>query len=220
MCHTVYAKDNVILLHGLLRSSKSFSKLERELNLRGFHTVNQNYPSRTLEVEDLAFEAIDSAIVQCHSEQPIHFVTHSMGGILLRYYLSKKDIPNLGKVVMLAPPNQGSEVVDKLKHLWLFKFLNGPAGVQLGTDELSLPNKIGKADFEVGVIAGNKSFNFFLSTLLPGADDGKVTVENTKLEGMKYHIVLPTSHIFMMNNKKVWHQIFSFIAKGQFDHGQ
>jgi len=218
MLNALNAKDNVILLHGLLRSSNSFSKLENELKRRNYHTINQDYPSRKYLIEELALSTIDKAISKCNTDGKIHFVTHSMGGILLRYYLKTKNIPNLGNVVMLAPPNKGSEVIDKLKRFWLFRFMNGPASLQLGTSKDSLPNSIGEANFNLGIIAGNKSFNLILSCLLPGVDDGKVTIENTKLEGMKDHIVMPTSHIFIMNNKKVWHQIFNFISKSEFDH--
>src|ERR1035437_545512 len=99
---------------------------------------------------------------------------------------------------MLAPPNQGSEVVDKLGRLSLFRWINGPAGQQLGTSGNSLPNQLPVPPVEVGVIAGTRSINWFLSALIPGPDDGKVSVERTKLAGMADFAAVDTTHTFIM----------------------
>lgn len=212
------SKECVILLHGLIRSSASMSKIETALNKAGYHTINQGYPSTQDNIETLAEEAISNALVKSPTDATrIHFVTHSMGGILVRNYLDEHSIENLGRVVMLGPPNKGSQVVDKLKGLYCFKMINGEAGMQLGTDKKSVPNQLGPSDFEVGIIAGTRSMNLILSTMLPGKDDGKVTVENTKLEGMKDHIALPVTHPFMMRNKKVIQQVIHFLENGEFD---
>jgi len=117
---------------------------------------------------------------------------------------------------MLGPPNQGSEVVDTLHNMPGYELINGPAGHQLGTDIESIPNKLGPADFELGIIAGTRSINLILSTMLPSTDDGKVTVENTKLEGMKEHIALPVTHPFMMKNQDVIEQVIHFLKSGSF----
>ena len=140
-----------------------------------------------------------------------------MGGILVRQYLSQHEIPGLHRVVMLGPPNKGSEVVDKMGDVPGFDFINGDAGMQLGTDELSVPNALGKANFDVGVIAGTRSVNLILSYLIEGEDDGKVSVENTKLEGMNDHIVMSVTHTFMMRNKKVIAQALYYLKNGQFN---
>ena len=118
---------------------------------------------------------------------------------------------------MLGPPNKGSEVVDKLAGLPGFKLVNGVAGLQLGTDAASVPNKLGAAEFELGVIAGTKSVNWMLSLLIPSTDDGKVSVDSTKLEGMKDHIEMPVTHPFMMSDKKVIAQVIGFLETGQFE---
>ncbi len=213
----VTAKEFVILLHGLARSSRSMHKLADALNEAGFCVINYNYPSTKHTIEYLADKAIPDALSQCSKGSKIHFVTHSMGGILLRQYLSKHKIDNLGRVVMLGPPNKGSQVVDKLSNMPGFKFFNGPAGMQLGTQRLSLPNRLGPADFELGIIAGTRSINLLLSMILPGVNDGKVTVENTKLEGMSAHLVFPVTHPFMMNNKAVISQVIYFLKHGRFN---
>lgn len=208
----------VILLHGLGRTENSLSKLDRNLEKHGFHVVNIGYSSRKKNIQTLSIETITQAIFECTkvNATKIHFVTHSMGGILVRYYLDVYKLHNLGRVVMLSPPNQGSEAVDKLKDFELFKWINGPAGLQLGTDEESLPNKIGPPNYEVGIITGDKTINPILSLLIPGEDDGKVSVERAKLLGMKDFLVVHKAHPFIMNDEYVINQVIYFIENGVF----
>lgn len=209
----------VVLLHGLARTEKSMARLEGHLQQRGFHVVNSGYPSREKDIQTLSIDTIHQAARECAQVNSVktHFVTHSMGGILVRYYLERHELPGLGRVVMLSPPNKGSEVVDKLKTFTVFKWLNGPAGQQLGTDKKSIPNTIGPPYYEVGIITGNKSLNPILSLLITGKDDGKVSVERAKLLGMKDFLVVPNTHTFIMNDKKVIEQVIYFIAHGRFD---
>src|SRR5208282_2719940 len=150
------APEEVILLHGLCRTSHSMAKMERALTEAGYQVKNVDYPSRKAPIQQLADDAIGKAVGDCQRDgaAKIDFVTHSLGGILVRSYLARHTIPSLGRVVMLAPPNQGSEVVDKLGWLFLFKWINGPAGTELGTDKNSTPNKLGTANFPLGIIAG------------------------------------------------------------------
>jgi triacylglycerol esterase/lipase EstA (alpha/beta hydrolase family) len=205
----------VILLHGLARSASSMSVIEKRLLAEGYHVINVNYPSRDFSIEELAEQVFAQALVECGNRK-INFVTHSLGGILVRQYLSKHKINNLNKVVMLGPPNNGSEVVDKLINTPGFSFINGDAGMQLGTSKLSIPNTLGSANFNVGIIAGNRSVNWFLSTLIPDKDDGKVSVTSTKLDGMNDHIEMETTHPFMMKNEKVIDQIIHYLRTGCF----
>lgn len=211
-------KEYVILLHGLARTETSMLKLELHLMNHGFHVVNIGYPSREKDIQTLSEETISKAINECTNAtaSKINFVTHSMGGILVRYYLDAHKINNLGRVVMLSPPNQGSEVVDKLKNLILFKWINGPAGQQLGTNRESLPNKLGPPDYEVGIITGDKTINPILSLLIPGKDDGKVSVERAKLMNMKDFLIVPKNHSFIMNSDDVISQVIYFIENGEF----
>lgn len=210
----------VILLHGLARTYRSMQKMEKRLKQQGFTVVNFGYPSTRHGIEYLSTMAIPAALKQCDSLKvsSIHFVTHSLGGILVRYYLAENKIANLGHVVMLSPPNQGSEVVDKLKHMPGFTLLNGPAGHQLGTDKSSIPLNLGPADFDVGIITGNRTINLLLSTLIPGGDDGKVSIQRARLDGMKDFIVAPSSHPFIMKNNYVIEQVIHYLENGTFDH--
>lgn len=225
------AQECVILLHGMARSHRSLTTMTKALKAEGYYTVNHHYPSTKHPIEKLAEDAISAALLECSqleqsipasSDQltqfnKIHFVTHSLGGILVRQYIAHHSIANLGRVVMLGPPNKGSEVVDKLKSVPGFSYINGPAGLQLGTDSLSIPNMLGAANFDLGIIAGSRSMNIILSTMLPNPDDGKVSVSNTKLDGMSDHITLPVTHPLMMNNPNVIFQTKHFLQHGRFD---
>ena len=212
-------EECVILLHGLARSSSSFSKMETELKSSGYHVINVDYPSRKQTIEELSNGYISKAVTECKANKAdkIHFVTHSMGGILVRHYLSKHSLDELGHVVMLSPPSQGSEIVDKLGDFPGFHALNGPAGQQLDTSEESIPNSLGPVDYPVGVITGNKSINLILSMLIPGDDDGKVSIERAKLEGMTDFLVVPHTHPMIMNSDEVIRQTTLFLEQGAFD---
>lgn len=210
--------EAIILLHGLARTSRSMNKAGKLLAAYGYKIINVDYPSRSAGIGILAQKYIAQALKQCDVKgvKKIHFLTHSMGGILLRHYLASQSIDKLGRVVMLAPPNQGSEVVDKLGSWRLFYYLNGPAGLQLGTGNNSVPNRLGPVNFQLGVIAGSKTVNLLLSRLIPGINDGKVSVNRAQVAGMKDFIIMPYSHPFIMRSEAVIEQALHFIQQGCF----
>jgi len=211
--------EMVVLLHGLARTPCSMVKLATYLSRQsGFKIVNLDYPSRTQSIQQLT-EYIRKRIAQASPQtaDKVHFVAHSLGGILVRAYLKTNPLKNLGQVIMLSPPNQGSELVDIFKNNGLFQLIMGTAGQQLGTQPTSVPNQLGAVTFKLGIIMGNVSFNPLSSYLIPGDDDGKVSVERAKISGMTDFLVLPHSHSFIMNSHEVMRQTRYFLEHGRFD---
>ncbi len=211
--------EHVILLHGLCRTSKCMDKMERALTDAGYRVWNVDYPSRTDTVAKLSEAVLAPAIRDCEQEGAtrIHFVGHSLGAILIRDYLALHPLANAGRVVMLGPPNQGSEVVDRIGSWWLFQKLNGPAGNELGTRTDGAHAPSAPPGVDVGVIAGNRTINWINSfVMIPGSDDGKVSVERTKLNGMADHIILRTAHPFLMRNRKAIEETIHFLREGCF----
>jgi len=192
------------------------NKVSQALSTSGYDVCNVQYPSRKHSVAKLAQDFIYPAIQKCFEiDEPVNFVTHSMGGIVVRQLIPSTDM-KINRVVMLSPPNHGSELVDKLKIIPFFKLINGEAGLSLGTEATSIPNSLGKVTFETGIIIGNKSFNPFYSALIPGEDDGKVSVESAKVSGMTDFLIVPHSHSFIMNKNDVIQQTLNFLKHGQF----
>lgn len=212
------AEACVVLLHGLARSSTSMWLMELRLQDEGYFTVNESYPSTTTPLRELIDTVPPPRVAQCGDRRPIHFVTHSMGGVIMRGHLAKHQIDGLGRLVLLAPPNKGSELVDTMKEIPGFEWVNGPAGAALSADIDSIPNTISDANAEYGVIAGNLSLNPLYSSLIPGDDDGKVSVESTKFAAMTDHITLYVSHTFIMNSTDVTKQTVAFLKTGRFEH--
>jgi esterase/lipase len=206
----------VVLLHGLAKTGNSMNKLGKYFTNQGYQVVNIDYPSREYQLSELSRIVRKETISKTAGADKIHFVTHSMGGIIVRFIQKNDPLPNLGRVIMLSPPNHGSEVVDFLSDLWFFKSINGPAGKQLGTGENSICRAMGKVNFELGIITGDRSINWINSLIIPGKDDGKVSVESAKVEGMTDFLVVHVSHPFIMNNKTVMIQCAYFLRNGYF----
>lgn len=194
------------------------SKMAAELQEAGFTTANVDYPSQAATVQGLAKMAVGEGLKKCREARPpkIHFVTHSIGGILLRYAHGESPIPELGRVVMLAPPNQGSEIVDITRDWPTAELFSGKAGLQLGTDEDSIPSKLGPVDFELGVVAGTATVSPIFSAMLPVPNDGKVSVESTKVEGMKDFLIVHSSHRYIMTSDTVIENTKAFLQSGRF----
>jgi hypothetical protein len=221
------AADIVVLLHGLGLGGWAMARLERSLRAEGFRTVNLTYPSRTLSLEQLAAEWLPAQLrARGIAAAPrVHFVTHSMGGIVLRAWLREEQRKNdgrppagLGRVVMLAPPNQGSAVADRLRRFPPFRWFTGVNGARLGTGANSVPRALGPwpAGIELGVIAGDRTLNPLFSAWLGGANDGKVSVASTRLAGMRDHLVLPHSHTWLQWRADTARAVGRFLQHGSF----
>lgn len=210
------ADELVVLLHGLARSAKSMEKMEKTLVKEGYQILNLDYPSRKQPIHELSAFVSKKVTPHAAKATKVHFVTHSMGGIIVRHLQKHHPVKNLGRVVMLSPPNKGSEVIDKIGGNKIVKWVNGPAGGELGTGEKSTPLVLGPVNFELGIITGDRSINLINSSMLPGKDDGKVTVESAKVQGMKAFKVVHATHPFIMKKKKIIADVVTFLKEGRF----
>jgi len=209
--------DYVILLHGLGRTPLSMKRIEWTLQKQNYRVINVGYPSTRVSIQEAADVWLDK-VLKIRVADPgakIHFVCHSLGGIVLRQYLTNHEIPNLGRVVMLAPPNHGSELAERLRGNCLYRLATGPAGQQLGTSEGSVPNQFGPVDFELGVIAGDRSLNPLFSAWIPGPDDGKVSVRSARMPGAEF-LLVHHSHTWMAWSGRVNDAITEFLRSGHF----
>jgi pimeloyl-ACP methyl ester carboxylesterase len=211
-------RDGIVLLHGISRTALSFRKMQLALERAGYATLNIDYPSRRAPLETLA-ENIHPAIELFVSGlgRPVHFVGHSMGGLLARVYLARHRPEQLGRVVMLGTPNRGSEIADRLKHISAYRAFFGPAGQQLGTQrDSAMEALLPPIDYPVGIIAGDRSIDPLSSAFLPKPHDGRVSVANTKLDGMADHVVIAAAHPWLMRNAVAIEQTIAFLRDGKF----
>ena len=210
----------VVLLHGLWRSGLSMLPVEWHLEGEGFATVNVTYPSLSHTIPELADRAVSQGVTECRERgfATIHFVTHSLGGILVRQYLASRHIDGLGRVVMLGPPNQGSRMADFFLDNPVTELYQPVALEQLGTGSDSVPLALGPVDFELGVIAGTINRRSFLPGVPVGVSDGTVSVAETVVPGMVDFLLVPAGHTFIMWNAEALEQTSHFLKNGSFVH--
>lgn len=209
--------DYVVLLHGIGRTSNTMYAMQKSFENDGYDVLNLDYPSREMLLEDIV-EKIHPEIQAFTADKTrkVHFVGYSMGGLVIRAYLAKYRQANMGRVVMLGTPNSGSEVADTFRDYWLYAKVYGPAGQQLATSSNLDPKLLGKTDYEVGTIAGTLSIDPVSSFIIPGEDDGKVSVKSAHLADEKDHRTMATTHTFMPFNADVIKSAKHFIAHGKF----
>lgn len=143
-------------------------------------------------------------------------MTHSLGGILARYWLQRADLPGQGRVVMLSPPNHGSEVIDALGDQAWFRWIMGPAAMELATDDEALVNRIDPIDVPVGVITGTRSSDPWFNVLFQGDHDGKVSVASARLSEADGFRLAEAGHTFIMNDEEVRFWVAFFLTNGFF----
>ena len=209
--------ESVVVVHGLGRTPASMAILEARLEGAGFRVVNFGYPSTSEPMEALVDLLGDELEACCPNElRTTHFVTHSMGGLLVWSYLSQQPEAHLGRVVMLSPPSQGSEIVDAFSDSPLLQSLIGPAGSALGTDAEGISSQLSPVRFDLGIVTGDRSINPLGSWLIPGPDDGKVGVDRARVPEATAFMVVPATHTFIMNRKDVAEEVVRFLREGRF----
>ncbi|WP_269543119.1 esterase/lipase family protein [Cerasicoccus fimbriatus] len=209
-------KQTVVLLHGLAASSGTMVHIESTLEAAGYLVVNLDYPSMSESLETISANMRARIVAETAEAEQVHFVTHSMGGIVLRMIQRDAPLDNIGRVVMIAPPNHGSDAVNVLQGLPGFLWAIGPSGARLAAGDNESLASLGPPNFELGVIAGSKGLDPFISSMIPGPDDGVVSIESTKLEGMADFTVVHDSHPVLVFNGQVMDQILAFLEKGEF----
>ena len=209
----------VVLLHGLAESPLTMAPLELALQKAGYDVYNQAYPSTAATIEQLTQTYVQPLLRRFTSAPRVHFVTHSLGGVLLHYALQQDRPGNLGRVVMTAPGLQGSEALETYRHIWLFRMLFGPAAYQSGTQADAFARCLQQdAGYELGVISGCISLDPIANLFIPWPHDGKISVQRTKIAGLKDHLVLPTSHDLIPSDPAAIAQTLRFLRTGSFFH--
>jgi len=203
--------DAVILLHGLWRSMWAMEPMAKHLNEQGYHTINVPYPSFRKPMEELT-EIIHDALKLHGGDRKVHFVSHSLGGVLVRKMLHLLPEEQAGRVVMLAPPHQGSEIIDWLARCGPLKLTLGPAGMELGSNTFEAPAM--PEEIDSAVIMGKQSAIPFFRKLLDDENDGIVSVERGKIDGMNEFHVLDADHTFIASEPRVMEMTHKFLRDG------
>lgn len=217
-------QDMVVILHGLGNTRWNMYGIDLAMKKSGYDTLNITCPSLKKDIPELAAFVRDRLEKEKIWNRPghVHFVTHSMGGLIARRYLEeyRNEIPlrKMGRVVMIAPPNGGSEIADFLKNFPPYKWVFGPSGQQLGTRERQADH--GAPWYDTGIVAGTKGWIYPIASLImPDGNDGRVAVESTKMNGMKDFIALPATHSFIVWKPTTHEMIVNFLKNGEFRHG-
>jgi triacylglycerol lipase len=212
-----HGRQTVVLLHGLARSARSMAPMARGLEAAGYRVANLDYPSRHHGPDALRRLVADRIDAGAAGAERVHIVGHSLGGLMARAWVEDRRPANLGRVVQLASPNAGSEVVDRLGSWRWFAWVFGPMALSLGTSVGSFPASLAPIDYELGVVAADRSINPIASRMIEGPDDGAVSLASARAEGAADFLVVPVSHTFVMAHPQAIAAVVSFLACGRFD---
>jgi pimeloyl-ACP methyl ester carboxylesterase len=204
----------VMLVHGIIRSSKSFKALAARLQEDGYTVVGFDYPSTRTDIRDSA-EYLHSVIESLDKVEEINFVVHSMGGIVVRSYLDKHTDKRIKRMVMMGVPNGGANMADRLRKNSLYRLIYGPAGQQLNSDPDGLIAKLPTPQFEFAIIAGGRNSSTGYNPLVPGDDDGTVSVTSARLPGAADFLLVRCTHSFLMKNDAVIDATVRFLESGR-----
>ncbi|MCA9078978.1 MAG: alpha/beta fold hydrolase [Planctomycetaceae bacterium] len=206
--------DAVVVIHGIIRSSKSFAGLQKQVQGQGMHVIPFDYPSTRVPLKQSA-ALLDQVLKSLDGVERIHLVVHSMGGLVVRTYLQEHEPdPRLNRMVMLGVPNQGAEMANIMKDNLLYKFVYGPAGQQLVADPAGVIAKLPTPKFEFAVIAGARGTPDGWNPLIPGDDDGTVSVDAARLPGAADFMTVPALHSFLMDDATVQNATIHFLKQG------
>ena len=213
-------KECVVLVHGLWRSGFAMRSIANDLEDHGYQTVSVDYPSTQNEIPELVQNYLIGGYDECvqTGAEKIHLVSHSMGGILIRHFLQDFTLPIGSRVVMLSPPNQGSELSERFGDTWWYQWAVGPAGVSLSSKQQGIITQLAEIDEPVGIIAAYRDWSLWPDEWLPQPNDGTVSVESMKLAEMDDFILVNSGHAMMRFNDEVQGQIRQFLALGKFAH--
>lgn len=210
----------VVLAHGLGRSNWAMWRFAQRLEYAGYKVCSLDYQSLGVSVTEVLLET-STQIDACFLNAPkVHFVGHSLGGLVIRAYLQNKthklQKAKIGELILIGTPNKGSELADHLNDSWLME-IGGGISRALVTGTRSLGNNLNSLDVNIGVIAGTKSFSL-TNANFTGPNDGLVSVASTKLDTMSDFITIEVSHSMMRYNLEVAEQTIHFLQKGMFKH--
>ena len=210
---------SLVLLHGLGRGAGSMYFLERAARADGHRVLRPGYPSLFKSPEELVDRWVRPALFRARDadDGPVHVITHSLGGILLRSAVGREPPPWLGRVVMICPPNQGSEIVDRLSRHRMTRMFLGPTGQCLGTGSNGLPRSLPPISFQCGVIAADRCVNPIFGAMLPRPNDGKVGIYSTRCDGVAAYALVHTNHTFSTCHPEVIRLALRFIRTGGFE---
>ena len=203
----------VITLHGILRSSKSWTDLQRVLQPDGYTFVSIDYPSTQQSISDFA-DQLQGLIVSLEGIERIHFVVHSMGGLIVRRWCQQYSDPRVERLVMIGTPNSGAEVASMLQKNLLFQLIFGPSGQELVADPETFISTLPLPTMEFAVIAGAKGDSNGFNPLIPGDDDGIVTVKSARLPGAQDYLSVRSLHSFLPWHPEVMDATRRFLSTG------
>lgn len=210
-------KEKVVLVHGYGRSPAAMKAIAEYLEDAGYQVYRLGYSSMTRDIEGVkreVFRKADKFIA--NTDDRVHFVGHSLGGLLVRSYLDQRNLSQLGNVVIMGSPNKGTPLVEHLKDKWYFS-LGGPVATSLSSKGSKFLQSLKAPYYRLGVIAGvvDRAGD---EGIIPGQDDGIVPLESALVAGARDTIVLNVSHYMMRSDKRVLQQMLHFIKKVSFDH--